>query len=411
MIMKMSDEEILQEFCHSRNHSPLTKNNYRSSIRIYTIFNQMSLYELLIEAEEEEIERLRWKEKTLRKRLINFRKYLLDNYLRSTALTHLKRITAIYSSYEIELQKLPYISSKQGKKSEATTYKDVPDKVVIKKALEISKPLMTAITLFITSSGTAKSETLSLTIQSFIDSLQDYTQKTDIYEILEELGDRKDIIPTFKIKRNKTNEYYYTFCSPEATTSIFNYLLSAKHTLTNETKLFKTNNRYLNDLFGEINENLNLGKVGKYNRFRTHMLRKFHSTRLDNAENSLTERDIDFLQGRSDSKTRQSYFFKNENQLKIKYAKSLNSITINKKYDILVDEDTLELFINEYDPEKEIKPLKQEKILLKKENKRLTQENEELVEINKEIQSNIQEEAKRAAQNAVQQMLNGIMNE
>ena len=89
----------------------------------------------------------------------------------------------------------------------------------------------------------------------------------------------------------------------------------------------------------------------------------------------------------------------------------MNSITINKKYDILVDEDTLELFINEYDPEKEIKPLKQEKILLKKENKRLTQENEELVEINKEIQSNIQEEAKRAAQNAVQQMLNGIMNE
>ena len=409
--MKMSDEEILQEFCQSRNHSPLTENNYRSSIRIYTKFNKMSLYELLNEAEEEEIERLRWKEKTLRKRLINFRKYLLDRYLRSTALTHLKRITAIYDSYEIELQKLPYISPKQGKKSEATTYEDIPDEIIIKKAIEISKPLMTAIILFITSSGSAKSETLSLTIQSFIDSLQDYTQKTDIYEILDELGDRKDIIPTFKIKRNKINEYYYTFCSPEATTAIFNYLLSAKHTLTNETKLFKTNTRYLNDLFGEINENLNLGKVGKYNRFRTHMLRKFHSTRLDNAENLLTERDIDFLQGRSDSKTRQSYFFKNKNQLKIKYAKSLNAITVNKKYDVLADDDTLELFINEYDPEKEIKPLKQEKILLKKENKRLIQENEELVEINKEIQSNIQEEAKRAAQNAVQQMLNGIMNE
>ena len=46
--------------------------------------------------------------------------------------------------------------------------------------------------------------------------------------------------------------------------------------------------------------------------------------------------------------------------------------------------------VSEYDPEKEIKPLKQEKILLKKENKRLIQENEELVEINKEIQNNIQ---------------------
>ena len=175
--------------------------------------------------------------------------------------------------------------------------------------------------------------------------------------------------------------------------------------------IFKITKTELVRRFSKLNDKLGLGKVSNLRRFRTHMLRKFHSTRLDNAENSLTERDIDFLQGRSDSKTRQSYFFKNENQLKIKYAKSLNSITINKKYDILVDEDTLELFINEYDPEKEIKPLKQEKILLKKENKRLTQENEELVEINKEIQSNIQEEAKRAAQNAVQQMLNGIMNE
>lgn len=49
----------------------------------------------------------------------------------------------------------------------------------------------------------------------------------------------------------------------------------------------------------------------------------------------------------------------------------MNAITINKKYDVLVVEDILELFISEYDPEKEIKPWKQEKILLKKENKRL----------------------------------------
>lgn len=396
MVMERTDEEILQEFSFTRNHSPWTKTNYRSSIKLYTQFNKMSLYELLDEAEQEEIQKLRWKDKTLRKRLINFRKYLLDNYLRSTAMVHLKRITAIYQSYEIELQKLPYISPKQGKKSEATTYKDVPDKIVIKKAIEISKPLMTAVTLFITSSGTAKSETLSLTIQSFIDSLQDYTEKTDIYEILDELGDRKDIIPIFKIKRNKANEYYYTFCSPEATTAIFNYLLSSKHTLTNETRLFKTNSRYLNDLFVEINENLNLGKVGKYNRFRTHMLRKFHATRLDNAENLLTEKDIDYLQGRSDSKTRQAYFFKDENILKNKYAKSMNAITINKKYDVLVDENTSELIVEEYDPEKKVLPLESEIVSLKNSNKELKEENLEIkANIDRHVEDKIQEVLKK----------------
>lgn len=43
----------------------------------------------------------------------------------------------------------------------------------------------------------------------------------------------------------------------------------------------------------------------------------------------------------------------------------MNAITINKKYDVLVVEDILELFISEYDPEKEIKPLKQEKNFIK----------------------------------------------
>lgn len=66
--------------------------------------------------------------------------------------------------------------------------------------------------------------------------------------------------------------------------------------------------------------------------------------------------------------------------------------------------------VSEYDLEKEIKPLKREKILLKKENKRLIQENEELVEINKEIQNNIQEEAKRAAQNAINDVLKNSMS-
>lgn len=59
----------------------------------------MTMYELLNEAEEEEIQRLRWKEKTLRKRLIIFRKYLLDKYLRITAFSHLKRIKLQYMNH------------------------------------------------------------------------------------------------------------------------------------------------------------------------------------------------------------------------------------------------------------------------------------------------------------------------
>lgn len=95
---------------------------------------------------------------------------------------------------------------------------------------------------------------------------------------------RNDIVPTFKLTRQKTNKFYFTFCSPEAVNHILDYLIISKRKLKNEDKLFKTNLDYLNGYFNEINEILNLGKVRKYNRFRSHMLRKFHASALYNHE-------------------------------------------------------------------------------------------------------------------------------
>lgn len=62
--------------------------------------------------------------------------------------------------------------------------------------------------------------------------------------------------------------------------------------------MFKINLDYLNNNFVKINNELALGKVGKYNKFRSHMLRKFHASALYNAENGLSLEEIDSLQGR-----------------------------------------------------------------------------------------------------------------
>lgn len=379
-----TDEELLEEFCSSRNHTYGTRKGYESSLRIYTKFNQMTLFQLLDEAEQEEQERIRWKDRKLRRRLINYRRYLYENYLYSTANFHLSRIQTFYKFFDIELQQLPYISTKTLNHAAPLTYHDLPDKEIIRKALKITGPLLRGIILFITSSGSARAETIGLTIQDFIDSLQEYTHEQDIYKIINELHDRNDIIPTFKIRRRKTNEYYYTFCSPECTNAIFDYLLTRKDILKPESKLFKINNRYLSEVCVEVNNYLGLGKKSTYNRFRTHMLRKFHSTTLSNSDNSLTDKDIDFLQGRSDRKTRQSYFFTDEQKLKIKYAKSMNDICINKKYNVLVDDVTSELIVEEYDADKVIKPLKAQAVELKKENQELKKEN---LKIRDEIQT------------------------
>ena len=61
--------------------------------------------------------------------------------------------------------------------------------------------------------------------------------------------------------------------------------------------------------FEMINDTLGLGRVGKYRRFRSHMLRKFHASALYNDGMSLDK--VNDLQGKAKNKTDQAYFMTN----------------------------------------------------------------------------------------------------
>ena len=60
---------------------------------------------------------------------------------------------------------------------------------------------MRAIILFMSSSGCAMAETLSLNIDDFIEATRQYHGTSDIYEVLDILKERDDVIPTFKLRR------------------------------------------------------------------------------------------------------------------------------------------------------------------------------------------------------------------
>ena len=187
--------------------------------------------------------------------------------------------------------------------------------------------LVIAIIQFICSSGSARAETLSLKVQDFIDATRRYHDKNNIYEVLDQLKERDDIIPMFKIKRIKTGKYYYTFCSPEACNSICSYLLSLNKKIHPTDDLFQISNQQFIKAFININTQLNLGKVGKNNRFRSHMLRKFHSSQLFN--DGLSIEIIDSLQGRGKDSTHASYFMDNPERLREVYIEHMDAITIN----------------------------------------------------------------------------------
>ena len=326
MIMK-SDTDLITYFGSTRNLKKSTIDSYRFYIKEYSKYNEKTMVELLEEAENEEEEGIRWKHRTLRKRLLSFRAYLYEKHAYSTARTRFSKLLAFYRHFEIEIHPLPPISTKNIDE-EVISFKDLPDKDIIKKALKISTPLMRAIILFMSSSGCARMETLNLTIDDFIKATESYhNSNNDIYEVLNILKDNQSIIPLFYLRRQKTNKYYYTCCSPEATNEIINYLLSENRYLQPNSPLFKISGQEFIKKFRAINEQLGLGKVGYNSRFRSHMLRKFHASQL--RENGLNMDTIDALQGRAKSEVRESYFFDNPEKIREEYIKHMDCLTIN----------------------------------------------------------------------------------
>ena len=327
-MINMTTEHLLEEIHLAKNHSTSTRNVYKIATQKYCNYYEKTLHELLEEAETEEEQKTPWKHTTLKKRLIEYRSYLIKNYPKNTVDSYFNIILFIYYYYEISIGKLPHVDPKSYRKLQPITFKDLPDKEVIRAVLEISGPLMKALILFMSSSGCARTETLNITLQDYIDSVQEYVETQDIIEIIETTNKMEDIVPTFNILRVKTNKYYTTYCSPEAVHSINSYLLSRTDSLNPTSPLFKTHPMYLLHRFSELNDELGLGKINTYRRFRSHMLRKFHASSLYNDGMSIDK--VNDLQGKSKTLTDQSYFMVNPEDLKQEYIQHLPCLLMSK---------------------------------------------------------------------------------
>ena len=361
--MHKEDIPILDEICLTRNLSKSTRKNYEQSIRSYTESQGLTLKELLIEAEEEEEKGVRLKHRNVKKRLIIFQNYLLNEkgLSKSTIKKQVQIIRYLYRHCEIELPNIPKLNEKHVRDYEPIYYDDLPTKELIQEALNISKPNMKAVILFIISSGCAREETLSLSINDFIIATNQYHNSTDIYEVLEELKHQENVVPIFKLRRRKTNQYYYTFCSPEATDAIVYYLESRTDLLTPEKQLFKFEKTYFQKKFIELNNSLGGHKKGCYGIFRSHMLRKFHASNLARGENGLTLEEIDSLQGRMKDKMHKPYFLDDPQELRKKYIMNIDKVLINydKKELTFESPEVLELKKRAVELEKENEAIKQ----------------------------------------------------
>lgn len=227
----MISEELLKRFCSNRNIKCSTLKSYRSAIAKYEFFHDMAMGSLMDEAIVEEDEGISLKNRKIKSRLLDFRSFLLDSGLAiSTVRTYFSRIKTFYRYFEIEL---PYLNDIKFDEEYLSSYYDLPARGDIMNVCSISSNAFRALVLFISSSGCAKAETLSLTVGDFVKASDEYHDGGSIDDVLNCLIGRRDIVPAFYLKRIKTNKFYYAFCSPEASHHIVKYLISRKTGVAN----------------------------------------------------------------------------------------------------------------------------------------------------------------------------------
>lgn len=160
----------------------------------------------------------------------------------------MSNVRSFYSHHEIELPKLPPFQLDEY----VETYEDIPTKEDIQAVIEYATNTQyKAIILFMISSGSARNETMNLTIEQFIDATKDYHNSTKIDDVLNELEKQDDIIPLWKMYRPKTNTPYYTCNSPECTTAFIQHIRKEK--LHNNDKIFNILIDSVNQTFRNIN--------------------------------------------------------------------------------------------------------------------------------------------------------------
>lgn len=405
----------LQQFIKYKRLAQNTQRHYKSAVVAYEELNQMTLDNLIEEADREEEERIRWKNRKLYKRLIEFRNYLLDTKSQGTANRYFDDIKTIYRHFGIEITHLPTVKSKQNH-TPRMKYSDLLTKQEMIDAYHEANNVTKCIILFALSTGFSKIEIIDMTVSDFLDGCTHIIDTSEtILCNLQNLKKENELIPCFEGERKKTNIPYITFCSPEASEHIIQYLIgrdaqikedyarlqdeymmcqeqtekrSLKQKLDThpvqlerDHKLFDISYNHLSYVFRKINTKLNMGNLSNgTSRFRCHMLRKSHASILLNCkEVTWTVEEIDTLQGRTMDKTHRAYFNNNCEKLFDKYYESVDELMLFKSIHI--------------DKEK-FKKLKTENNFYKKEivkNERKMEEQEEtinkIVENQKKLES------------------------
>ena len=322
-----NSKKLLNRFFQERNIKISTQKGYIASMgRWFAYVDYNDLQENIDAYIEEEDNRVPARERRIKKEMLGFREHLInDKGIKSarSVRSYFSKVGTVFRHFGLEIPSLPQVKMDKGYVS---NYNDLPTHEMLRNACEQSPVDLKAIILFMSSSGSAKAETLSITVGMFLEGCADYLEEKpteqNIPETIKALSDRHDIVPLIYLRRIKTDKWYYTCCSPEASYIIIEALKIRKNLQWND-KLFDYTQSLLLTKFQEINDNNNWGYVGAYRRFRSHALRKFMASNI-----GLPRDQVDSFQGRAKDMIQEAYFKQDPQALKKIYLNNMNRIMI-----------------------------------------------------------------------------------
>jgi integrase len=226
--MNVLDDPYFQQLVDERGIKEYTIIHYSIILNDYCKLLNKTPTLLIEEAVLEEEQGIRLPQRKIKQHLTQYRKHLEDKgYSPKTIKGSMVVVRTFYNEYDIELPKTRY---KHQTKDPFQTSKDLPNKEQIRQALKHCDFKYRAIILLMISSGMGSAEIRHIKYKDFFNALDAEYSQDNIYQSIKNAAAFRDEIPTWKLKRIKTGNQYFTFSSPESSEAILDYL-HKKHSL------------------------------------------------------------------------------------------------------------------------------------------------------------------------------------
>jgi len=374
--------DLAEKWFINKNLSNSTQSLYTLGISKYCELIGKDLNELLDEAEQEEDNIPRLRNRKIDSYIPRFKKSLEDAHLApQTIKVYVSAVKSFYKYYKITI---PDVTTDVNDICLEKNEGRLLTKYEIRDMIEVSPIREKTIIYLMAMTGMAQAEMRNLTVKKFLDAASEALNKkiTTVEDLFEYEKDLENVVLTLMITRQKVNYRYHTFIPPEVSRNIIYYLKERSYGRNDKIRITDVNKELFVNHNGEklnkhtVSSNFNrIGKKlgfensedGAYGFWRSHGLRKYFISAIINETGDHVL--ADYLVGHKISAIKRAYWKADPSKLKQKYMEVFDFLSIDEiKSKTFESEEFKEVSEQLKYKDEEIKHLKSEISKVKSEN-------------------------------------------